>query len=166
MLAFAIISILTFTVGTWGILSGSLYRNPLYLCIFGLFLAIAGGYMAYAFDVYSQNSTMVEVFGNLKLSSSLISYTVVAAGGSLIASGIVLKAQHLAKRDITEAKLKIKMLISELNSIKKSAQEIIENDQNLDIKALEKKLSHLKTHLCRVEIRLNIAMKETNKLDN
>lgn len=122
--------------------------------------------MAYAFDVYSQNSTMVEIFGNLKLSSSLISYTVVAAGGSLIASGIVLKAQHLAKKDITEAKIKIKTLISELNSIKKSAQEIIQNDQNLDIKTLEKKLSHLKAYLCRIEIRLNIAMKEINKLNN
>lgn len=122
--------------------------------------------MAYAFDIYSQNSIMVEIFDNLKLSSSLVSYTVAAAGGSLIASGIVLKAQHLAKKDSTEAKLNIKILISELNSIKNSAQEIIKNEQNLDIQVLEKKLSHLRLYLCRVEIRLNSAIKEMNKLDN
>jgi hypothetical protein len=165
MLPFAIISIFIFTIGTWGILSGSLYRKPLYLCIFGLFLALAGGYMAYIFDLSSQNSDMVKIFENLKLASTLISYTVAAAGGSLIASGIVLKAQHLAKRDSATAKNDIHIIINELNSIKNAAHKIIKNENKQEAKQLEEKLLNLRLYLSRIELRLSKAVTTIKELE-
>ncbi len=164
MLYFTLISITALTIGAWGVLNGALYRHPLLLCAFGLLLAIMGGYFSYILDLGSQ-SKLTEIFEYLKLSSNLMSYTVAAAGGSLIASGIVIKAQHLANQDITKSKDKIKKIAKEIRQIQLGATKVIENQDQQTTHQQQEKIRDLRLELSNVEIRLYIATDSLKKLE-
>lgn len=127
MLEFSILLALTITISLWSIASGGLYRNPFLLVIIGLTLSLYGAFITTALNTISSNSFFSKLFESLPLSSAIINYTIAAAGGSLIASGIVLKAQALHEK---EKRLAKKTYTDYLGSISR---------QNSKKKILEKK---------------------------
>jgi len=162
MLVFTLISIALLALGAWSILSGRLYRQPFALYLIGFLLALGGGYIAYGLDLGSQNGTVSKFFTHLKLASSFVSYTFAAAGGSLIASGIVLKAQHQAQRDYLKAKACVDLILDNIRIIQLSAKEILDNPAIFPLEQQEKRLRALRERFCDQTIALRQA---TDQLD-
>ncbi|KAA6169009.1 hypothetical protein [Pseudomonas veronii] len=164
MLYITLISIAGLAIGAWGVLGGILYRKPFLLYFIGFFLALIGGYIAYGLELGSQNSLLVSLFTHLKLASAFVSYTIAAAGGSLIASGIVLKAQHLAKRDNLRAKQAVNLILENIKIIQSNAQELIENPAHLSVEEQQERLKSLRLRFCRQQLALNQAVERLEQL--
>jgi hypothetical protein len=128
MFEFSLISIFAITFSIWTILSGKFYRNPSLIAILGLVLALYGAWLSYTLNQMSSQETMSEIFPWLALSSSLISYTIAATGGSLIASGVILKIQFLHEKEKSRAMGQLNITLRELEIAR-------EMDKNLKITA-------------------------------
>lgn len=132
MLEFSILLALTITISVWSIASGGLYRNPFLLIIIGLTLSLYGAFITTALNTISSNSFFSKLFESLPLSSAIINYTIAAAGGSLIASGIVLKAQALHEKEKRLAKKNLYRLLREYQQAKQQEEDPRKRAKDLD----------------------------------
>lgn len=103
MLLLAVFAVLVFVVAPWGVLNGSFYRKPFLIVIWGIFLAGVGAYFVHVLEFMGATPPVAEIFPNIELASKIIGFTVAAAGGGLIASGVVLKVQSMAVIDKKKA---------------------------------------------------------------
>ncbi len=72
----------------------------------------------------AKHAVMVEKFPSLSLSSTLFSFTIAAIGGSLIASGIVLKIQALHEKEKNSATRHLRIWLKELEISDSMDQEL------------------------------------------
>ncbi|WP_338478252.1 hypothetical protein VRB67_18180 [Pseudomonas trivialis] len=165
MLYSTLIIITAIGLATWMFLGGFVFRKPFVLCIIGFILAIAGGYLSYSLQEAAANVEVAKYFTNLKLAAALVSYTIAAAGGSLIASGIVLKAQHLAKADKLSAKRGVGLVVYNIERIQQHAQQLLDNSTGLTIAQQKEQLINLRWQLCEQQAALDKARERLEQMD-
>lgn len=133
MLEFTLISILAICFSLWSILSGKFYRNPSIISIIGLILAMYGAGLSNSLDLMATHQLTTQIFPWLSLSSTLIGYTIAATGGSLIASGVILKIQFLHEKEVNQAMREINIAVRELE---------ISRDMDTQLKSTASSLSN------------------------
>ncbi|WP_152623973.1 hypothetical protein [Stutzerimonas stutzeri] len=124
MLEFSVTSILLIIISSWGILSGTLYRKPSLLAALGVCFSLYGAWLSHTLSDMAKHAVMVEKFPSLSLSSTLFSFTIAAIGGSLIASGIVLKIQALHEKEKNSATRHLRIWLKELEISDSMDQEL------------------------------------------
>ncbi len=124
MVWFVLLTIVVFTVGPWAVFNGRLYRKPIFLVIWGLGLALCGGFFSYVLENGASIPVMASLFPELDLSARLVGFTVAATGGSLIASGIVLQTQRLNRTDKIAADRALQAAKELLQSVRDSDAEL------------------------------------------
>ncbi|MBP1125770.1 MULTISPECIES: hypothetical protein [Pseudomonas] len=165
MLYSTLIIITAIGLATWMFLGGFVFRKPFVLCIIGFILALAGGYLSYSLQEAAANVEVAKYFTDLKLAAALVSYTIAAAGGSLIASGIVLKAQHLAKADKLSAKRGVGLVVYNIERIQQHAQQLLDNSTGLTIAQQKEQLINLRWQLCEQQAALDKARERLEQMD-
>lgn len=124
MLWFILLTIMILTFGGWGFINGCLYRKPLYLSILGLGLVLCSGFFVYALGNVASTHVVPSLLLDLDFSIKLIEYSLAATGGGLIASGITLQAQHLAREEKVTADRNIQYAQETLQSVRKADAEL------------------------------------------
>ncbi|VXC15647.1 conserved membrane hypothetical protein [Pseudomonas sp. 9AZ] len=165
MLWFALITVFAFIVGPWGLLSGSLYRKPFFLVLCGLALALTGGWFSYIFEHGSEIKLVAEIFPDLKLSAALVGFTVAATGGSLIASGIVLKAQHQARIEKSRADTDLQRAIKELERVKNDDEELKSDALKLNNDEFKIRLQRIRSSYVYAHERVVETMRKSKELE-
>lgn len=165
MLYSTLIIITAIGLAIWMFLGGFVFRKPFVLCIIGFILALAGGYLSYSLQEAAANVEVAKYFTDLKLAAALVSYTIAAAGGSLIASGIVLKAQHLAKADKLSAKRGVGLVVYNIERIQQHAQQLLDNSTGLTIAQQKEQLINLRWQLCEQQAALDKARERLEQMD-
>ncbi|KTC43773.1 hypothetical protein AO262_36750 [Pseudomonas fluorescens ABAC62] len=160
-----LVLILTIALATWMFLGGSVFRKPFILCGIGFVLALVGGYLSHSLQQAATNEVVAKYFTDLNLAAALVSYTIAAAGGSLIASGILLKAQHLAKADNLSAKSALKLVSNNIAMIQQQAKNLRDNPANLSTAQQREQLVHLRWRLSEQEIALDKASQRLKQMD-
>ncbi|CRM04852.1 MULTISPECIES: hypothetical protein [Pseudomonas] len=165
MLYATLIIIASIGLATWMFLGGFVFRKPFVLCVMGFVLALAGGYLSYSLQEAADNAEVAKYFSDLKLAAALVSYTIAAAGGSLIASGILLKAQHLAKADKHSAKAAVRLVYNHIAMIQQHAQRLLDNPTKLSIAQRREQLDDLRCRLCVQQTALDKALERLEQMD-
>ena len=165
MLYSTLLIITTLGLAAWLFLGGFVFRKPFILYIAGFVLALAGGYLSYALQEAADNAQVAKFFSDLKMAASFVSYTIAAAGGSLIASGILLKAQHLAKADKVRARAAVNATLKNIEVIQLNAQEMLDNPSPRSIGEQKERLIDLRMRLCDQQIVLDKAIDRLERMD-
>ncbi|MBY8949526.1 MULTISPECIES: hypothetical protein [Pseudomonas] len=152
-------------MAAWMFLGGFVFRNPFVLYITGFVLALVGGYLSYSLQEIAANGEAAKYFTDLKLAAALVSYTIAAAGGSLIASGILLKAQHMAKADKISAKRAVNIVANNIEMIHQQALQLRDNPTALTIAKQEEQRLDLRLRLYEQRTALDKALERLEQMD-
>jgi hypothetical protein len=95
----AIFTIITTLSTAWIFIGKKHHDNPILFVISGSLIATTGGLAIVTFENMEKIDLLAKLFPDLKISAMFISFTLVAAGGSLIATGFSQKAQLEAEKE-------------------------------------------------------------------
>lgn len=165
MLEFTLLAIAVFILGPWGILHGRLYRKPIFLVIWGLGLALVGGFFAHVLENGASIPVFVSHFPDLELSATLIGFTVAATGGSLVASGIILQTQHLARVDKISADKELQSAKETLDIVRREDDELKSIAKNLSNEEFWERLNAIRRAYVHSHEKLVKAMERAKALE-
>ena len=143
MLLLAVFSVLVFVVAPWGVLKGSFFRKPFLIVLWGIFLAGVGAYFVHVLEFMRATPPVAEMFPNIELASKIIGFTVAAAGGGLIASGVVLKVQSMAVTDKKKAKDELDKAVTLEEALEEKIKKVKANEEGLDEAEVDARLDEL-----------------------
>lgn len=165
MLWFVLFAIVVLTLAPLGVLNGRLYRKPIYLVILGLGLALFGGFFAHVLENGASIPVIASLFPALDLSANLVGFTVAATGGSLVASGIVIQAQHLDRADKVKADQELQDAKVMLQRVRDADAELRTMAADLSNEAFWERLKEIRRAHVRATGKLVDAMEKSKSLD-
>ncbi|BES84594.1 hypothetical protein PEC302107_29070 [Pectobacterium araliae] len=136
MIEFFILLIFVILLLTWNVMSGFVYRKPLFMVCIGLLFSFIGAVVISSLE----RMEPLEIFKDVKLSLSVINYTIAAAGGSFIAGGLMLKAQHAARNERIAAERSFYLEVKLINDLIESFEEKMKQADILDVDEFKKTL--------------------------
>lgn len=143
MLLLAIFAVLVFVVAPWGVLNGSFFRKPFLIVLWGIFLAGVGAYFVHVLEFMRATLPVAEIFPNIELASKIIGFTVAAAGGGLIASGVVLKVQSMAVTDKKKAKDVLHKAVTLEEALEDKIRKVKANEERIGKAEVDARLNEL-----------------------
>lgn len=143
MLLLAVFSVLVFVVAPWGVLNGSFFRKPFLMVMWGIFLAGVGAYFVHVLEFMGATPAVAAIFPNIELAAKIIGFTVAAAGGGLIASGVVLKVQSMAVTDKKKAKDELLSAIELEDALEDQIRKVRANEEGIDEAEVSARLDEL-----------------------
>ncbi|RYC48213.1 hypothetical protein [Pectobacterium zantedeschiae] len=161
MIESSIIFILVILLLAWGVMSGFFYRQPSFMIIIGLCFCFAGAIVIASFESLEP----LELFKDVKLSLSIVNYTIAAAGGSLIAGGLMLKAQHAARKERIEAERSLYLEVTLINDLIDSFEEKMKKMDTSDVDEFKQTLADGKIVLYEKIQALKEKKKQLDKLE-
>ncbi|MCL6352121.1 hypothetical protein [Pectobacterium polaris] len=136
MIEFSIILILVTLLLSWNVMSGFVYRKPFFMIAIGLCFCFSGAIFISSLEMMAP----LEIFKDVKLSLSVVNYTIAAAGGSLIAGGLMLKAQHAARNERIAAERSFYLEAKRISDHIESFEEKMKKIDTLDVDEFKKTL--------------------------
>ncbi|MEH0834954.1 hypothetical protein [Pectobacterium cacticida] len=101
----------------------------------------------------------------MKLSLSVVNYTIAAAGGSLIAGGLMLKSQHEARNERIAAERSFYLEVKMVNELIKSFEEEMKKIDSLEANEFKKRLADEKIVIYKIIFALQEKKKKLDKLE-
>ncbi|MBN3193250.1 hypothetical protein [Pectobacterium versatile] len=142
-------------------MSGFVYRKPLFMIVIGLCFCFTGAIVISSFEKLEP----LEIFKDVKLSLSVINYTIAAAGGSLIAGGLMLKAQHAARNERIAAERSFYLEVKMINELIKSFEEKMKKIDILETNEFKQRLTDDKILIYKIIFELREKKKKLDKLE-
>ncbi|MEQ9769991.1 hypothetical protein ABRQ03_03895 [Pectobacterium jejuense] len=161
MIWFFIIFIFVILIFTWDVMSGFFYRKPLFMIVIGLCFCFTGAIVISSLEILEP----LEIFKDVKLSLSVVNYTIAAAGGSLIAGGLMLKAQHAARNERIAAERSFYLEVKMVNELIKSFEEKMKKADSLEANEFKQKLRDDKILIYKIIFELQEKKIKLDKLE-
>lgn len=161
MIEFFIFFIFIILFFTWYFMLGFVYRKPLFMVGIGLLFSFIGAVVIASLETMEP----LKIFKDIRLSLSVVNYTIAAAGGSLIAGGFMLKAQHAARNERIAAEKNFYLEAKRINDLIESFEKRMTQTDILDVDEFKKIVVDGKVILCEKIQELKDKKKKLDKLE-